>query len=95
MRAEHFEGKIVVDRAAQILGEVSGLEIDLTEWKVTHLYVTLDDDSIIALGLKKPRFRGKVEVSLPIFTVNAVSDIVALNKDHDEINELLRSLTNS
>lgn len=90
MRPEQLNDLKVVDNEAKILGEISGIEIDLKTWKVTDIYVRLDEDSISALGYKKPRFIGKVEITLPISSINIISDIVTLNKNHKEIKDILK-----
>ena len=93
MRVDELSGKKVIDSEAQILGEVSGIDVDLKEWSVDSLYVRVDDDSIEALGMRKPRVFGKVEIRLPVTTVNAVSDLVSLKMNHKEIRELLEGRT--
>jgi sporulation protein YlmC with PRC-barrel domain len=93
VRADFLEGRTVVDSEANILGEINGIEIDLKTWTVTSIWIELDDDSIITLGLKKPRFRGKVEITIPINAVNAVSDIVTLHRNHNEIKDILERMT--
>ena len=93
MRPEMLNEKKVIDTKAQVLGEVSGIEINLDRWSIEGLYVRLDDDSIEALGFKKPRFRGKIEILIPIGLINAISDMVTLNKNHAELKELLGGTT--
>ena len=90
MRPEELDDLKVVDNEARILGEISGIEIDLKTWKVTDIHVRLDEDSITALGYKKPRLLGKVEITLPISIINIISDIVTLNKNHSEIKNILK-----
>lgn len=89
MRPEQLNGKKVIDTNAGILGEISGIEVDMESWSIKGVYVKLDDDSIVALGFRKPRLRGKVEIFIPNSLINAISDMVALNKNHQEIKELL------
>jgi sporulation protein YlmC with PRC-barrel domain len=88
MRPERLNGKAVIDSAAQILGEVAGVEIDLSTWKLTHLCINLSDTSIETLGYKKP-FIGKIQVDLPVEIVKAVKDVVAIDKSTAEIRSLI------
>jgi sporulation protein YlmC with PRC-barrel domain len=62
MRPSELQGKSVVDSEAKILGTVRGVEIDCSEWKVTHIRIELTDEMIELLGYKKP-FLGGVEIS--------------------------------
>ena len=84
MRPGQLEGREVIDTQAQILGEVCGIEIDVSTWKVTHICVALSKGSIETLGYKKP-FLGKVDVHLPVEAVKMVKDVVTLNKSITEI----------
>lgn len=88
MRPERLNGKAVIDSAAQILGEVAGVEIDLSTWKLTHLCINLSDASVETLGYKKP-FIGKIQVDLPVEIVKAVKDVIAIDKSTAEIRSLI------
>jgi hypothetical protein len=56
---------------------------------ITHICVNLSDRAIETLGYQKPRFLGKVLVHLPVHVIQAVSDVVSLNKSIVEIKELI------
>jgi len=88
MRPSELEGKKVIDTKAKIVGTVSGIEIDLREWKVTHLRIELTDELIQILGYKKP-FLGHVEILLSIDAVKAVADVVALDKGIEELKDVI------
>ena len=88
MRPGQLEGREVIDTQAQILGEVCGIEMDVSTWKVTHICVALSKASIEALGYKKP-FLGTVDVHLPVEAVKMVKDVVTLNKSIMEIKNLV------
>lgn len=88
MRPSELEGKKVVDTGARIVGTVSGIQIDLAEWKVTHLQIELTDELIQFLGYKKP-FLGHVEILLSVDAVKAVADLVALNKTTEELKDAI------
>jgi len=88
MRPERLNGKAVIDSNAQILGEVAGVEIDVPTWKVTHLCINLTDASIQTLGYKKP-FIGKIQIDVPVETVKAVRDVIAIEKSTTEIRSII------
>jgi len=88
MRPSELEGKKVVDTKAKIIGTVSGIEIDLVEWKVTHLQIELTDELVETLGYKKP-FLGHVEILLSVDAVKAVADVVALDKAIKELKDVI------
>lgn len=88
VRPSELEGKNVVDSGAKIVGTVSDIEINCSEWKVTHLRIDLTDELIEILGYKKP-FLGHVEIMLSVDAIKAVADVVALNKAIKELKEVI------
>jgi len=75
---------------AKIVGTVSGIEIDCSAWKVTHLRIELADELVETLGYKKP-FRGHVVILPSVDAVKAVADVVGLNKAIDELKDVIES----
>jgi len=84
--------KRVIGANAYSLGEVVGADIDTGKWQVTHLHVNLTDDSTRELGFKKP-FMGSVVVCLPVGLVQAVGDVVTLNKGINELRNVVEPKT--
>ena len=84
MRPSELEGKNVIETGGRILGTVSGIEIDLSSWKVTHLRVQLSYDAVDILGYKRPRL-GHVEIKVSVDAVKAVSDVVTLDKSMKDL----------
>jgi sporulation protein YlmC with PRC-barrel domain len=80
--------KSVIDSKARIVGEAAGVEIDISSWKVTHLCVNLSDETVEALGYKKP-FIGKVLIDVPIDIVEKVRDVIVLKQSLPEIKSLI------
>ncbi len=74
-----LKGKKVVGTEGYMLGEIDGLDIDLTTWKVDAFYVILSDQAIVDLGLKKT-FQHRIIVCLPIHLIKSVGDIVILKE---------------
>jgi len=89
MRPDQLGGKDVIDSEANVIGDVCGIEFDSSDWTVTHVCINLSDKSIEEFGYKKPRFRGKVLVDLPVEIINVVSDVVTLNKSIKELKDLV------
>jgi sporulation protein YlmC with PRC-barrel domain len=84
MKVANLNGMKVITSEAQVLGEVDGTEIDVVDWKITHLYISLTKPISERFDFKKPLL-GSVTVALPIETVKAVGDVVALNKSIEDL----------
>jgi len=82
-------GKSVVADDARLVGSVTGVEIELLPtWQITHLHVSLSEETTKELGYKKPFF-GSVDVILPISIVKAVGDLISLDKKITELQDLV------
>jgi len=88
MMSRELEGKEVIDAKADKFGKVSGIEIDCSKWRVTHLRIELDDATVKLWGYKKPFF-SHLQVLIPVNVVAAVSDVVNLNKSLQQIKETI------
>jgi sporulation protein YlmC with PRC-barrel domain len=87
-------GKSVVADDARLVGAVTGVEVELMpKWEVTHLHVSLTEETTRELGYKKP-FLGSVDVILPISIVKAVGDVISLDKKIDDLRGLVEPTKN-
>jgi sporulation protein YlmC with PRC-barrel domain len=87
-------GKSVVADDARLVGAVTGVEVELMpKWEVTHLHVSLTEETTRELGYKKP-FLGSVDVILPISIVKAVGDVISLDKKIDDLRDLVEPAKN-
>ena len=86
VKASRLNGKKVVTTNAFVVGEVEAAELNLDTWQVTHLHVGLTNESLHQMGFKKP-FLGGVTICLPVNYVQAVHDVVTLNKSFQELKE--------
>jgi len=87
-------GKNVVAEDARLVGVVTGVEVELMpKWEVTHLHVSLTEETTRELGYKKP-FLGSVDVILPISIVKAVGDLISLDKKIDDLRDLVEPAKN-
>ena len=77
-------GKKVIAVNAYTLGEVHGAEVDTAKWQITHMIVSLTDEAIRELGFKKP-ILDHVVACLPINLVQAIGDVITLNKSLQEL----------
>lgn len=81
-------GKKVIGADAYMLGEVTGADVDVEKWQITHLHVSLTDEATRELGFKKP-FLGSVIICLPINLIQATGDIISLNKSVKELKNVV------
>ncbi|MEM3629594.1 MAG: hypothetical protein QXE06_09550 [Candidatus Bathyarchaeia archaeon] len=82
-------GKNVVGDDARLIGSVTGVEVELMpKWQITHLHVSLTEETTRELGYKKP-FLGSVEVLIPISIVKAVGDLISLDKKTAELKDIV------
>ena len=81
-------GKKVIGANAYTLGEVTGADVDVEKWLITHLHVSLTEDATRELGFRKP-FLGSVIVCLPINLIQATGDIISLNKSVKELKNVV------
>lgn len=87
-------GKSVVAEDARLVGAVTGVEVELMpKWEVTHLHVSLTEETTRELGYKKP-FLGSVDVILPISIVKAVGDLISLDKKIGDLKDLVEPSKN-
>ena len=80
-------GMKVITAKAYILGEVKGAEVDVDNWRITHLHVKLTDRAAIDLGFKK-RFRSST-VCMPITLINEVGEVVTIDKSLEELSRIV------
>lgn len=83
--------KDVVSSDGKILGKMTGMWINTTNWNVEHLIVEMDKNTAEKLDLKKKMLRS-TKTALPVRYVEVVSDVVKLNST---LEELSGSLTES
>ncbi len=83
MTFEKLTGMYVICAGGFDLGNVNGIEINTTNWNVTHLHVKLSKPASEDLGFKK-RFRSST-VCLPMSLVAQTGDNILLNKSIDEL----------
>ena len=81
-------GKKVIGANAYTLGEVTGADVDVEKWLITHLHVSLTEEATRELGFRKP-FLGSVIVCLPINLIQATGDIISLNKSVKELKNVV------
>lgn len=77
-------GKKVIGSNAYMFGEMHGADVDTGNWQITHLHISLTDEATRELGFKKPLL-GAVIVCLPVSLIQAVGDVITLNKSLTEL----------
>ena len=84
LKADHLNGKQVITSEAQVLGEIEGVDIDISSWTVTHLHISLLKSNVEKFNYKKPLF-GSVSVCLPISAIKAVGDVISLKESIEDL----------
>jgi sporulation protein YlmC with PRC-barrel domain len=79
--------KPVVTSDSFVLGEVHSAELDMSNWQIINLFVTLSEEASKKLGFKHP-YLGKVVVCLPVSAVADFTDKTILNKTFEELGNL-------
>lgn len=92
MRPHTLNFKKVISKEGKHIGTISGIEIDTSNWKVTHLTISLVDRTLQSLGLTVEKSTGvkQVETLLPVETVEFIGDLVMLNKTVEELKEVIK-----
>jgi sporulation protein YlmC with PRC-barrel domain len=76
-------GLKVITSKAYTLGEVTGFEVDIENWAITHLQIKLTTEASNQLGFKK-RLRSST-VCMPIGLIKAVGEFVTIDRSMDEL----------
>jgi sporulation protein YlmC with PRC-barrel domain len=84
VKADRLSGKKVIGANGNVIGEVSGVELDLTEWRVTSLYVDLSDNAAKELGISTS-FWSATSICLPVTIVNQIGDVITITKNTSEL----------
>jgi len=82
-----LNGKKILTKDAKTVGEVTGGYLDTESWKISHLVIELNDETIELFGYKKPRIPmiGSVNVCLPITVVKTTADVITLNTRFNDL----------
>jgi sporulation protein YlmC with PRC-barrel domain len=84
VKVSNLFGKKTITSDAQVLGEVEGTEVNIDNWKITHLHISLTKEISEKFNFKKPLL-GSVTVCLPVTAVKAVGDVISLDKTVEEL----------
>ncbi|MBN2260000.1 MAG: PRC-barrel domain-containing protein [Clostridiales bacterium] len=84
MNAAKLNGKQVITSKAEVLGEVEGVEINTSDWSVTHIQISLLKQNIEKFNYKKPLF-GSISVCIPVTLITAISDVVSISKSIEDL----------
>ena len=93
--ANLISGKKVVATNGDAIGEVKDADFDTDTWKITSLLLRLTDKAASELGYTRPSgnlgsfsmSRGSKSVFMPVELVNAIGDVVTINKSLIELGE--------
>ena len=87
MKYNKFDGMKVLSLDAKDVGEVSGLEVDTKNWKVTNIHIELTDNAIKGLNIRKPLI-GKVNICFPVGFIQKVGDVITLARNLDGLRKV-------
>jgi sporulation protein YlmC with PRC-barrel domain len=83
-----INGKKVVSDKGYVVGDVEGLDIEPSNWKVTGLRVGLAEHAAAELGFKNPLV-GKVIVIVPTELVSEIGNFITLDKAIEDLKSLV------
>jgi sporulation protein YlmC with PRC-barrel domain len=84
IKVSTLTGKKVITIDAFNVGEVSGVNVDPKQWKITHIDVSLTKEATQELGFKKP-FMGHITIFVPVKLIKGFGDVISLNKTREEL----------
>jgi sporulation protein YlmC with PRC-barrel domain len=76
---EELIGKSVIGAAGNYVGEVSNIEIDPSNWQITHLHINLSEKAAKEFCIKKSLLK-RANIRLSTAVINNVDVIIRLNK---------------
>lgn len=82
-----LKGKKVFGAKGYAVGEVEGLDLDLSRWQVKGLQVGLTDDAATELGFKKPLL-SRVVIIIPSEIVSIVGNFITLDEEIENLDSL-------
>jgi len=86
-----LEGKKVVSTKGYVVGDVEGIDVDLSNWQVKGLRVGLTDEAANELGFKRPVL-SKVVVIIPADAIGAIENFVTLDKAVENLKSLVECI---
>ncbi len=85
------EGKRVVSPSGFVVGEVEGIDVDFSSWRVKGLQVALTEEAALELGFSRP-FLSKVVVVVPSTVVGAIENFVTLHEGMENLKSLVECI---
>jgi sporulation protein YlmC with PRC-barrel domain len=80
---EKLVGLQIISSKAHILGEMRDVEINTENWQITHLFIKLENEAAVKLGVKK-RFRSS-KICIPISLVKAVGELITIDASFEDL----------
>ena len=84
-------GKRMVGANGYSIGEIEGLDVNITNWQVTGLQVILTEEAATELGFKRPLV-SKVVVKIPTTAISSIGNFITLDKAIDNLKSLVECL---
>ena len=86
-----LKGKKVIGAKGYVVGEIEGFDLELNDWQVTGVQVSLTDDVAAEFGFKKP-FLSKVVVIIPSKVVSEVGNFITLDEALENLESLVECI---
>jgi len=87
MKFRKLDGMKIVSLDAKDVGEVSGIEFDSKNWKITHIHIELSEIALKELNIKKPLI-GHVTLCFPVGFIKKVGDVISLSRNLDGLKRI-------
>jgi sporulation protein YlmC with PRC-barrel domain len=87
LKVRKIYGYKVITADNHNIGEIDGVHVDIQNWRITKLDISLDMEVEKFLGLWKPR-SGSLTICLPVSNVKAFGKIVVLKQTLIELIDL-------
>ncbi|MCG7844154.1 MAG: PRC-barrel domain-containing protein [Methanomassiliicoccales archaeon] len=78
--------KVMTSDAFEV-GTVDAFDLDLDTWKITHVGVTLNNQSNKELGVRKPLLGGLM-ICIPVANIDKIGDVMSLNLKFTELKNI-------
>jgi len=79
-----LKGRTILGKGGREVGELSGILIDVDDWRVTSIEIKVHKDVLEAMGMKRPVF-GTQSITVPISQISRTSDAILLEAELSEV----------
>jgi len=81
---DELKGRTILGKGGREIGELSGILIDVDDWRVASIEIKVHKDVLEAMGMKRPVF-GTQTIAVPISQISRTSDAILLEAELSEV----------